>query len=169
MYVGDYLARRCVYDADAAALVDVTGENPVRFTYADLDARANRTANWLRDRGTVSGDRVAHIGDDGTAGYDLFFACCKLGAIFAPINQRLHPREVDGLLGTLDPSVLVWESAGPIREIADQVSQGGGLPMVSLEEAILASAQAPDAPVTEESVTEEYDEALHAFMKTHRP
>jgi len=179
MYVGDYLVQRCVYDPDAVALVDVTGENSVRFTYADLDARANRTANWLRDRGIGTGDRVACIGDDGTAVYGLFFACCKLGEIFASINRRQFPREVDGLLGTLNASVLVWESAWPVREIADHVSQGGGLPMVSLEEAALASAQASDVPVTEESVIEEsvieesvieeYDEAFHAFIKTHRP
>jgi len=155
MYVGDYLARRCGYGPDAVALVDVTGDDPTRFTYADLDDRANRTANWLSSRGIGLGDRVAFLGDDGVAAYDLFFACCKLGAIFTPLNRRLHPREVDGLLDMVDPAVLVWEPAGPIQAIVDHVTQGGGPSTVPLGEAAGAWAEASGAPVTEESVTEE--------------
>ena len=40
MYVGDYLARRCVYGADAVAVVDVTGEAPRRLTYGEMNRNA---------------------------------------------------------------------------------------------------------------------------------
>jgi len=153
MYVGDYLARRCIYDASATAVVDVSGPVPVRHTYRDLDAAANRIAAWLRDRGTRMGDRVAYLGTDRIDAYAMFFACCKLGAIFAPLNWRLHPREVEGMVGRLDPRVIVCDEAEPVPVIAEHLCSVDA-PLVTLDEARTAWAGAPADPITEESVTE---------------
>ncbi|MBU0704007.1 MAG: AMP-binding protein, partial [Chloroflexi bacterium] len=60
MYIGDYLGRREIYSPDKLAIVD-TGKDPAwRLTFRQMNERANRCANWLRDEaGIGKGDRVA--------------------------------------------------------------------------------------------------------------
>ena len=95
MYVGDYLGRRALYSPDQLAVVDA-GKTPHRtFTYSELNNRANRLANWLRDgAGIGKGDRVAMLAYNGVEYLDTFFACGKLGAILVALNWRLHWREL---------------------------------------------------------------------------
>jgi fatty-acyl-CoA synthase len=155
MFVGDYLAKRCVYGAGDVAVVDVTGSASVRHTYAGLNTRADRTANWLLAQGVAAGDRVALVAGDGIAAYDLFFACSKMGAIFEPLNWRLHPREIEDLITRTKPRILLHDGAGPVADIAAHLTQAAGMPpIVSLADAMEEWVDAPDNPVTEEMVTE---------------
>ena len=56
MHAGDLLSKRAELTPEREALLDLaTGR---RFTYSELNARANRTANWLRDNGVSQVDRV---------------------------------------------------------------------------------------------------------------
>lgn len=109
MYIGDYLARRELYSPEALAIVD-TGKDPEwRLSYRQLNERANRLANWLRDTaGVGKGDRVAILARDGVEHLDCFFACAKLGAIHTALNWRLHPREVEALLQHTTPQALLY-------------------------------------------------------------
>jgi len=109
MYVGDYIGRRALYTPDDLAIVDA-GKMPHRtFTYSDLNNRANRLANWLRDgAGIQPGDRIAVLAHNGVEFLDLFFACGKLGAILAGLNWRLHWRELGQLIDTTQPKVLLY-------------------------------------------------------------
>ncbi|MCB2222710.1 MAG: long-chain fatty acid--CoA ligase [Actinobacteria bacterium] len=154
MYVGDYLARRCSYDPNAVALVDAGVPDPVPITYGELNDGADRAAGWLRDRGVGPGDRVGYLGMDRIEAYTLFFASGKLGAMFAPLNWRLHPREVGDLAARLEPSVLLCDDAGPVPAITAHLADAGA-PVVGLDEAAAAWAARPAGPVTEDSVTEE--------------
>jgi len=156
MYVGDHLARRCLYGPDDPALIDVTGEDPVRLTYRDLNRQADQTANWLRERGVEMGDRVAFVGYDGVAPLRMFFACSKIGAAFTPLNWRLHPAEIGDLLTRTTPALLVHDVEEPMASIAGHVRDAGvGPPPVPLDEALAEWETAPDAPAAEESATEE--------------
>jgi fatty-acyl-CoA synthase len=109
MYIGDYLGRREIYTPEALALVD-TGKHPEwRLSYAQLNQRANRLANWLREVVEVGkGDRVAILARDGVEHLDSFFACGKLGAIHTALNWRLHWRETARLLQNTAPRVLIY-------------------------------------------------------------
>jgi fatty-acyl-CoA synthase len=109
MYIGDYLARRAVYSPDKEAIVDY-GKQPVwRLTYAQLNERANRLANWLQTVAAVGpGDRVAILARDGVEHLDTFFACSKVGAIHTALNWRLHQRETAAILADTTPRVLVY-------------------------------------------------------------
>jgi fatty-acyl-CoA synthase len=109
MYVGDILGRRAIYSPDSLAVVDA-GKVPHRsFTYSELNNRANRLANWLRDgAGIRKGDRVAILAHDGVEHLDVFFACGKLGAIDVPLNWRLHWRELVELVRDTTPTVLIY-------------------------------------------------------------
>ncbi|MCA9958448.1 MAG: AMP-binding protein, partial [Anaerolineales bacterium] len=109
MYIGDYLGRRAIYSPDALAIVDA-GKSPVwRLTFAQMNERANRLANWLQQEAGIGyGDRVAILARDGVEHLDLFFACAKLGAIHTALNWRLHWRELVGILENTTPKVIVY-------------------------------------------------------------
>ena len=93
MYIGDYLARRCVYSKNDTAIIDISMSPPGRYTFGELNERANKLANWLQENGIQKGDRVSLLSFDSIYHYDLFFACGKLGAVFVPLNYRLHKKE----------------------------------------------------------------------------
>ena len=111
MYIGDYLGRRAIYSPDKLAIVD-TGKTPeLRLTYAEMNARANRLAHWLRDVvGVGYGDRVAILARDGVEHLDTFFACAKLGAIHTALNWRLHWRERAAILADTTPKLLIFSA-----------------------------------------------------------
>lgn len=111
MYIGDYLGRRAIYSPEKLAIVDAGKEPALRLTYAALNERANRLANWLRDAAGVGyGDRVAILARDGVEHLDCFFACAKLGAIHTALNWRLHWRETGAILANTTPKVLLFSA-----------------------------------------------------------
>jgi fatty-acyl-CoA synthase len=164
MYIGDYLGRRALYSPDQLAVVDA-GKTPHRsFTYSELNNRANRLANWLRDgAGVQKGDRVAVLAHDGVEYLDVFFACGKLGVILAGLNWRLHWRELQGLLEKTTPKVLIYsdEFAEVVQKISDHSSivshflhiEGQGIPNSRYYEKTLSDSEL--RPVTTEDVTDE--------------
>ncbi len=121
MYIGDYLARRCVYTPDALALIDVSEQPAGKYTYRELNQRANQLAHWLRESGIKKGDRVAMLAYDGVHFYDTFFACSKLGAIFVPYNWRLHPREIEKQIRLTTPEFLFYSPDAPMTGIVEHL------------------------------------------------
>ncbi len=82
-----------------------------RYTYADLNARANRLANFLRHRlGVAKGDRVSLLAHNSVVYLDLLYGLAKIGAIFAPLNWRLSAPELAYIVNDAEPKVLI---AGP--------------------------------------------------------
>jgi fatty-acyl-CoA synthase len=115
MHIGDYLGRRAIYSPDKLAVVDAgarenAGRRPeLRLTYAQMNVRANRLANWLQsEAGIRIGDRVAILAWDGVEHLDTFFACGKLGAIHTALNWRLHWRELAEIMANTAPKVLIY-------------------------------------------------------------
>ncbi|MCA9888221.1 MAG: long-chain fatty acid--CoA ligase [Anaerolineae bacterium] len=164
MFVGDILGRRALYTPDDLAVVDA-GKDPHRpFTYSEMNNRANRLANWLRDgAGVQKGDRVAILAHDGVEHLDTFFACGKLGAIHVPLNWRLHWRELLNLIEDTTPRVLVFSDAfrDAVANIIEHASSvhhilhidGKGLPSSRYFEKTLSDSIL--RPVVTETVTEE--------------
>jgi fatty-acyl-CoA synthase len=67
-WVGAWSEKRAQLSPQKVGLVDATtGE---RYTYAELDRRANRTARLLRDEGVISGESATD-GEDVTGGEDM--------------------------------------------------------------------------------------------------
>ena len=97
MIAGDWLARRAALTPERVALIDTLGGNR-RISYRDWNAAANRTARLLRELGVARGDRVAVLAMNCVAYLDIWFACGKLGAIMQPLNWRLTPAEIGGLI-----------------------------------------------------------------------
>jgi fatty-acyl-CoA synthase len=131
-HLGDWMGRAAMYWPERLAVVDDgkrgakrdhaeaggaeaggaegdRGGGAGRFTYGELNDRANRLAAWLRNTfGVGRGDRVCVLAPNCVEVLDAFFACGKLGAILVPLNWRLHPVELSGLLRRTRPRVVVY-------------------------------------------------------------
>ncbi len=106
--IHDWLARRASLSPDRVALIDAArGERPVSFR--EWNAAAERTARLLHDSlGVRRGDRVAVLALNCVEYLELLFACAKLGAILQPLNWRLSPQELIGLLADAEPVAFVY-------------------------------------------------------------
>jgi fatty-acyl-CoA synthase len=109
MYIGDWLERGERYWPENLAVVDVAKGAAGRFTYRQLNQRANQLAHLLREvAGVQRGDRVGMLALNGVEFLDVFFACSKLGAIFTPYNWRSHWRELVDLIEVTQPKALIY-------------------------------------------------------------
>ncbi|WP_336338896.1 AMP-binding protein [Haloarcula brevis] len=157
-WVGAWSDRRAALTPDREGLVDATTGR--RFTYAELDRRANRTARLLRQDGVGSDDTVAVVSRNRPAVVDLFFATGKTGSRLAPLSHRLAPPELAVLLDRVDPELLVVETpfaetVSTALENADvaaprllHLATGGAPSVATLDSTPYASAlPEDDAPV----------------------
>jgi fatty-acyl-CoA synthase len=105
-HAADLLSSRARLTPEREALLDLhTGQ---RYTYVELNARANRAANFLRDKlGVKKGDRVSILAQNSIAYIDLFYGLGKIGAIFTPLNWRLVARELTYIVTDCTPNVLI--------------------------------------------------------------
>ena len=106
--LGAFLAKRALHSPAVEALVEV--ERGRRFTYAELDRRANRAANALRAQGVGPGDRVALLLMNGVEYLEGYFGVAKLGAVMVPLNWRLVPDELDFIVRDAGAVALVYDA-----------------------------------------------------------
>ncbi len=106
--LGGFLAKRAQLSPTLEALVEV--ERGRRFTYAELDARANRIAAALRSRGIGPGDRVAFLLMNGAEYVEAYYGVAKLGAVMVPLNWRLVPDELSFILSDAGAVALIFDS-----------------------------------------------------------
>ncbi|MHB8893968.1 MAG: class I adenylate-forming enzyme family protein [Candidatus Geothermincolia bacterium] len=78
-----------------------------RYTYAEIDARANRLAQAFLDRGVVRGDRIGIFLNNSVEAVVSIFATLKAGAAFVPINPTVKQNKLEYLIGSCRPAVLV--------------------------------------------------------------
>ena len=134
MFIGDWMGRGAQYWPEQTAVVDVSKGEAGRFSYREMNARAEALAGWLRDVvGVVRGDRVGLLAHNGVEYLDVLFACGKLGALFVPFNWRLHAQELAELVRDTRPRALLFsdEFCDGISAVQRQV--GEGVHLVHLE------------------------------------
>ncbi len=159
----DLLSRRAYLTPNRVALVELATGN--RYTYADLNTRANQAANLLHDSyGVRKGDRVSILAHNSVIYTDLFYGLAKIGAIFAPLNWRLVARELEYIVNDCEPKVLLCgpEFTGLLAEMRAHIDvphilavEGAEIPGADTYEAGLARAAAdePIRPLLEEDDT----------------
>ena len=106
-WVGATSEKRAALTPDRIALEDAT--TGTEYTYADLDARANRPARLLSRYGAESGERVVTLSRNRPELIDLYFGTAKTGGVLAPLSHRLAPRELAELTANVEPSLFVVE------------------------------------------------------------
>jgi fatty-acyl-CoA synthase len=93
----DWTAHHAYSQPHKIAIVDLhTGRE---FSYAALDERAARIADWLQKKGVAKSDRVAILALNCPEFMELQFACSKIGAIALPVNWRLTVPELERSTG----------------------------------------------------------------------
>lgn len=126
MIHADVLGERARLSPGKTALVFVpTGE---RFTYAGLNARAERAARLLGERlGLGKGDRIGLLAHNRVEYADLFFAAAKTGVILVPLGTRLTPHELAFIAGDAGLSALVY--GGEFAETVTALRSEAALPV----------------------------------------
>jgi fatty-acyl-CoA synthase len=121
MHAADLMTNRARLTPEREALLILPGGQ--RYTYGELNARANRLANWMRALGVEKGDRVSILAHNGIAYIDLFYGLAKIGAIFAPLNWRLVAPELVYIVNDCRPKVLLCgpEFTGTLAEMRPQI------------------------------------------------
>ena len=63
-------------------------------TYAQLEDRSLRIANWLRGKGFQRGDVVALLSDNDPRVFDVSWAAQRAGLYISAVNFHLHTDEI---------------------------------------------------------------------------
>jgi fatty-acyl-CoA synthase len=102
---------RCLYrgvDLYGKKVGIVSGAS--RYTYSDFGERCERLAAGLRAVGVAPGDRVAYLSFNNHQLLEGYFGVPLIRAIVMPLNVRLTPAELTGILNHAEPRVLIYES-----------------------------------------------------------
>ena len=78
-----------------------------RWTFAELDDRANRLANALDGLGVTRGDRVCMLDVNGPRYVEAYFAVAKRGAIFVPLNFRANAEELRYMISHAEAKIVL--------------------------------------------------------------
>src|SRR4249920_1706319 len=91
----------------------VSGEK--RFTYAQFGERCERLASGLQAQGIKPGDRVAYLSFNTHQLLEGYYGVVMAGAIVMPLNVRLTPAELTGILTHSGARMLIFENDfGPL-------------------------------------------------------
>jgi fatty-acyl-CoA synthase len=133
MLVGQHVEHNARRFAQKVALREAHARE---WTYAQLNAFANRTAHALRANGIGHGDKVGLLCDSRLEWVGLYVGIVKLGAVAVPANSRLTPEEITAsltdadvrlLFGLEDPSAKVRALLPDLRTIAIDGAGADGL------------------------------------------
>ncbi|HNL98619.1 MAG TPA: AMP-binding protein, partial [Accumulibacter sp.] len=80
-------------DRRALWVVNEDGSEQTR-SFAQMSARSNQVANWLRGQGVRRGDRILMMLGNEVALWDTMLAAFKLGAVLTPATTLLAPDDL---------------------------------------------------------------------------
>jgi fatty-acyl-CoA synthase/long-chain acyl-CoA synthetase len=135
-----------------AVIDDRPGEGVVTWTYAKLEAEANRLANALASLGVGPGQKVIWCGPNAPQVVAVMNATRKIGAVAVPLNYRLTAEEAQYIIVHSDASaayvdadhasLFVPPGGGPLGKLRHVLVYGGEPLEGMLGEDLVASASA---------------------------
>jgi crotonobetaine/carnitine-CoA ligase len=96
----------------------------VELTYAQSLDRIERGATWLRAAGVTRGDRVVVVARNTADHLLLWFALMEVGAVQVPVNPESTPAEMAGILGQVDPVLVIDDDT--VETYRDTSPDGAG-------------------------------------------
>ncbi len=160
--MADLLTLYASTQPDKPAVIDDRPDaSIVTWTYAQLEAEANRLANTLASLGVGRGDKVIWCGPNSPPVVAVMSATRKIGAVAVPLNYRLTPEEAQYIVVHSDACVAYvdaeyvkllqttgGEQLGNLRHV---IVYGGAPPAGLLGEDVVAAAAAepPEAAAEE--------------------
>ena len=124
--IGDQLRRHAQHQPDEAAVVffHLDGRRE-EVSYAELNERANRLANRLRELGVGRGDRIAMMSRNSPDYVVAWYAALKLGAPFTGVNFTFTRTEIAYQVAHAEAKVLVVEDAFVPKAVESAPELGG--------------------------------------------
>ncbi|MGP2442555.1 AMP-binding protein [Streptomyces sp. JW3] len=124
-----------------------------RRTFAELSARSDRAANWLRERGVAAGDRVLVMLGNQVELWETALAAIKLRAVVIPATPLLGPADLRDRVerGRVAHVIVRAEDTGKFADVPGAYTRiavgGAGAGWQPYEETETASEVfAPDGP-----------------------
>lgn len=114
--IGLLLTKRAHLNPDREAYVESDGSR--RYSFRDLNDRANQVANALKADGLKKGDRVGLLLMNSVEFMESFFAVAKIGGVVVPLNWRLVADELEFILKDAGVQTLIFDN-----EFAETVSE----------------------------------------------
>lgn len=132
--VPQLLRRAAQQEGQRVSCIDASSGE--RYTYSQTLDRVKRVAAGLRNSvGLSAGGRVAILSLNSTQYYELYFAVPWAGGVVVPLNIRLAPPEIKGILEDSAAEVLVVDEA--FKKVVD--SLGADIP-TTVKKVVLCSA-----------------------------
>ena len=119
--IGDFLTKRAELNPDKEALYDATMNK--RFSYRELNARANQVCHALQSLGLKHGDRLALLAFNGHEYIESFFGPAKAGMVIMPLNWRLTAKELSFILKDGGAKVMIYHAG--FSSIVDELRAMG--------------------------------------------
>ncbi|HYM19246.1 MAG TPA: class I adenylate-forming enzyme family protein [Micropepsaceae bacterium] len=94
--LGDLIQRD--RDQTKTAIIDLSGEGPREFSYAEFDAAASGVARALRAKGLDRGDRVAILSANRAEYLASVFGIMRSGLVAVPVNHRFPRSTIDFII-----------------------------------------------------------------------
>lgn len=135
-----------------------------RFSFREVNRRANGLSNGLMSLGLRKGDVAAFLCTNRAEIVEIYFALAKAGIIGIPLNYRLAPAEMIELMSHCGAQALLFdpwfpEVAVQVREalpqIANFVGMGEDLPrfVLGYEDLVSqSSSEEPEVEISEEDI-----------------
>jgi acyl-CoA synthetase (AMP-forming)/AMP-acid ligase II len=152
----DLLSMYAESQPDKLAVVDDRGGGDVvRWTYAELEAEANRLGNALVSLGVAPGEKVVWCGPNSRQVVAFINAARKAGAVSVPLNYRLTAEEALYVVDNCDATIAYVDAEqapmfATIRDRLDKLRQiivyGGEPPAGMLGDDFVAAASADPPP-----------------------
>lgn len=111
----DVCDRWAAAEPDRLALIDVREDGDRHFTYGDLRALSNQTANLLRAEGVAQGDRVGILLPQTPETAYGHIAAYKLGAIAIPLFTLFGAEALQHRLANSGAIVVITDTRGAAR------------------------------------------------------
>jgi len=166
-----YLADHARLTPDKPALI--SADTGAVVTFAELNERSNRMAQFLHAQGLRRGDHIAVLMENNLSFMDPVWAAFRSGLYVTTINRYLPPDEAAYIVGDCGAKVLITSFAkretaegiaGLIPDCPIRLMVGGTIPgWASYEEAL---ASAPPEPLAQEWMG---DSMLYSSGTTGRP
>ncbi|ASF07418.1 hypothetical protein NBRGN_061_00070 [Nocardia brasiliensis NBRC 14402] len=117
---------------------EAISDGTTTLTYAELDARADRLARALRERGLAPGARVGVHLDRGLVTYQLFLGILKAGLVVVPFNPAHPAAHKDRMCEVATPALTVVD--GPVDGLLEAEC-------VPVDELLAAASALPGTPL----------------------
>lgn len=147
--------------ASSSALGPAVVDPHVRWSWRELDERADEIARSLRRAGVGMGDRVGLLAPSSAAAIAALHGIARAGAVAAPIGLGLSAAEIAAAAQAMDPRLVIYGSgfesaaaaAGRPTLALDGLFATEGEPRSERRQAVVAAPAARDSAVARDSAT----------------